>query len=214
MRLITSFIALCFFPLSTLFAQEQLLNKMMDKRMEDFDFNDFQKYKNYGVISKEDQDQIGIFFIQFFRDRPNPEQEKLSTFLGAYDNFQTRIKKDYNEFGSDSLFFYTPNGDAYLIGTGDKSVEKLVEEHSENLPKNYDKPYLNESFRNSKQIVKAIQNEQLNMIQAVLVVNIALIKQMDGDKIKDYKAGDFITIANRIYRSPEFAPFARKAETD
>lgn len=110
-----------------------------------------------------------------------------------------------NNFGTDSMFIRTPNGEKYFLGLGELSFDKLVRKYSEQLPTKYTGDQdlvIDGSARSSEMIAKLCNDPDV----AVIVRNVILIMR-DNGQLNSLRLGDVAEISQRIRDSKEFAPF-------
>jgi hypothetical protein len=109
-----------------------------------------------------------------------------------------------NNYGKDSLFIRSPNGNRMLIGMGELSFEKMIAKASLNLPENYKGDY--DLKVNSAEAIKTLSLLVSNSESPVVTGNVMLYKR-DSGQLTNTKIGDIFEISKRIVASKEFAPF-------
>jgi len=109
-----------------------------------------------------------------------------------------------NNYGKDSVFIRSPNGNRMFIGMGELSFEKMIAKAGLNLPGNYKGDY--DLKINSQEAIKALRILVSNSEYPSVTGNVLLYKR-DSGQLRNTRIGDIFEISKRIATSKEFAPF-------
>ena len=191
-----------------LFAQtaEELLQTKVSENSPDI----IHKLLEKKLMSKFDTQIMGEYIVGKMEENVKIEDwtfAQLIDSLKVYKQYMNSEVVRYHNYGNDSVYMRSPDGEKHLIGLGEMSVEKLVARESKNLPRDYSDPKLNVRFTSIEQISKIIVDLNLDEDLSMLFGNVILIKLELKENLEMYRIGDFIEIARRVKESKEFRPF-------
>jgi predicted transport protein len=179
---------------------------ILSKKADSLNATDINTLIKSGYIQNADATIIGTYMVSIAQS----SNMKDWTVKQLLDSVKAKmIQTDNaiavkNNFGKDSVFIRSPNGNKMFIGKGELSFEKMIAKASTNLPENYNGDY--NLKINSQENIKTASLLVSQSDYPVLVGNILLYKR-DSGQLKDTKIGDIFEIAKRIINYKEFAPF-------
>ena len=199
------------FLLFTLFASsscrsQSKADSILLKKVDSLNATDINTLIKSGYIHNIDATIIGTYMVSIVQN----SNTKDWTIKQLLDSVKAKMKQTdnaiavKNNFGKDSVFIRSPNGNKMFIGMGELSFEKMIARASTNLPENYDGDY--NLKINSQENIKTASLLISKSDYPALVGNILLYKR-DSGQLKDTKIGDIFEISKRIINSKEFAPF-------
>ena len=176
------------------------------KKVDSLNATDINTLIKSGYIRNTDATIIGTYMVSIAQSG----NTKDWTVKQLLDSVKAKMKQMdsaiavKNNFGKDSVFIRSPNGNKMFIGMGELSFEKMIARASTNLPENYNADY--NLKINSQENIKTASLLISKSDYPALVGNILLYKR-DSGQLKDTKIGDIFEISKRIINSKEFAPF-------
>jgi len=179
---------------------------ILQKKVDSLSATDISTLIKSGYIRNTDAPIIGTYMVSIAQS----SNTKNWTVKQLLDSVKARMKQTdnaiavKNNFGKDSVFIRSPNGNKMFIGLGELSFEKMIVKASSNLPENYTGDY--NLKINSPENIKTASLLVSNSDYPALVGNVLLYKR-DSGQLKDTKIGDIFEISKRIAASKEFAPF-------
>lgn len=211
MKKIIVFILILFF-VNNVYAQDKqiLLNTKFGKLSKE----KIELAISHGIISKSESPFLAIRILELIEEGADVENMTFGELIASYyqnkkehENYTAQM----NNFGKDSVFFRTPDGDKMLIGMGKMSLEKLVlREANKKFPKNYKEENYNIlAFPDNISLYANIlsTHAQNNITEGVLAGNAMWILNEAGNDMTLYRIGDFIVIGKRVKNAKEFKPF-------
>jgi hypothetical protein len=191
----------------------QSTNDLLQKKIGEFDIENFNRLQDSGLISKTDMSILSMYMLEMLQNGVRIDTLTYGQILDSLDVFKHKMNNEFTKstnFGNDSVFIRTPNGEKIFIGMGELSLEKLIERESEKLPKKYKDKRLNKDFGDANQIAQTITDLKLEDNTVMLFGNTILIMTEQGKNLTNYRIGDILEIVNRIKKSKEFKPFIDK----
>ena len=113
------------------------------KKVDSLNATDINTLIKSGYIRNTDATIIGTYMVSIAQSG----NTKDWTVKQLLDSVKAKMKQMdsaiavKNNFGKDSVFIRSPNGNKMFIGMGELSFEKMIARASTNLPENYDGDY-------------------------------------------------------------------------
>ena len=181
-------------------------DNILSKKVDSLNITDINALIKSGYIRNTDATIIGTYMVSISQNHDT----KNWTVKQLLDSVKAKIKQTdaavavKNNFGKDSVFIRSPNGNRMFIGMGELSFEKMITKAGLNLPENYKGDY--DLKINSPEAIKTLSTLVSNSEYPPVTGNVLLYKR-DSGQLRNTKIGDIFEISKRIVASKEFAPF-------
>ncbi len=190
-------------------ASAQVENEtILSRKVGDDVINVFGELVRRGLVQESDRLLVSQFLVEWPQKGINVNDftysQIVDSIVAVKQRFNAAMAKK-NNYGMDSVFVRTPNGERFLLGLGELSFEKLVKRSRISLPVKYKGDldlFIDGSDKSSKAIAKIFADSKIPLIMGNVLYVIR-----DDSTISKVKIGDLLEISSRIERSNEFAPF-------
>jgi len=165
------------------------------------------------ILSPSDHQLFGAYLLQAMPTGPEKDTITLGTVVNrflAYKKQQDAKLAAGNQFGNDSFFVRTPDGEKIFLGMSQSSFDKLVLENLNNLPSAYSDSLSKIGFADMEAVANAMPALRLDPESAMIFGNVLMILREQHKNLKQYKIGDILVITDRIKQAPAFRQFADK----
>ncbi len=205
------FLVLCLLSTFLSCRSQSKTDIILSKKADSLNVDDINALIKSGYIRDADPTLIGTYMVSIVQHNDT----KGWTIKQLLDSVKARMGQTDNAFavknnyGKDSVFIRSPNGNRMFIGMGELSFEKMIIKASLNLPKNYKGNY--DLKINSPEAINTLSLLVSKSEYPTVTGNVLLYKR-DSGQLRDTKIGDIFEISTRIVTSKEFAPFVNLVE--
>jgi hypothetical protein len=200
------FLLLCTLATFSSCRSQSKTDTILSKKVDSLNVTDINALIKSGYIRNMDATIIGTYMISISQNNDT----KNWTVKQLLDSVKAKMQQTddavavKNNYGKDSVFIRSPNGNRMFIGMGELSFEKMIAKAGLNLPGNYKGDY--DLKINSQEAIKALRILVSNSEYPSVTGNVLLYKR-DSGQLRNTRIGDIFEISKRIATSKEFAPF-------
>ncbi|PZF72519.1 hypothetical protein [Taibaiella soli] len=165
------------------------------------------------ILSPSDHQLFGAYLAKTMPTGPEKDTITLGTIVNrflAYKKDQDAKLAAGNQFGTDSFFVRTPDGERIFLGMGQLSFDKLVLQNMNDLPASYKDSLSKIGFTDMEVVANAMPALHLDPESAMIFGNVLMTLHEQRKDLKKYKIGDILVITERIKKEPAFRQFADK----
>lgn len=186
---------------------------LLRMRLKDLSGEQMEAFGKSTILSPSDHQLFGAYLMQAMP--AGPERDTITLGTVVYRFFAYKKQQDSklaagNQFGNDSFFVRTPDGEKIFLGMGQTSFDKLVLENMDKLPVVYSDSLSKIGFTDMEAVANAMPALRLDPESAMIFGNVLMILREQGKNLKQYKIGDILVITGRIKQAPAFRQFADK----